>query len=116
MITKRLKILSDLQAEMNKIKELIEETLENDKVYQELQEQLQKVREEAKEKKVKITSNDTLQKLEDDMKNLKKEIKDNKDVLAQELADYYRESGSMEIEDEEGNRKRIIFSVKLTNS
>ena len=114
-ITKRLKIMSDLQDEINKIKNLMEESLENDPQYQELQEATNKVKEETKQKKEKVMSSSTIKNFQDELKKIRDDIADHKTALAQELADYYKESGSLEIIDEEGNTKRIIFSVKLVN-
>lgn len=115
VITKRLKIISDLQKELNGVKEAFQEKMEDDPAYQELQDEMATFRESSKEKKSKVTSDQTLRAMADQMKELKREIGENKDILAQELADYYKESGSMEIVDEEGNVKRIVFSVKLIN-
>jgi len=69
-----------------------------------------------KEKKDKVTSSPTLKNMDEEMKQLRQDVKENKEVLAQELADYYKDSGSLEIIDGEGNTKRIIFSVKLVKS
>ena len=43
----------------------------------------------------------------------KQELKELKEVLSQELADYYRQEGTMEIEDHTGNIKRMKFNVSL---
>ena len=47
------------------------------------------------------------------LKELAQDMKENKEILAQELADYYKDTGKQEITDEEGNTKRIVFSAKL---
>jgi DNA repair exonuclease SbcCD ATPase subunit len=115
-VNKRLKILSDLQEEINKIKALYEESLENDATYQEAEkaeEEVKKVKEEVKEKKAKVKETPTMKAMEDDLKGLRNDVKEHKEMLAQELADYYKESGSLEITDEDGNTKRIKFSAKL---
>ena len=83
--------------------------------HSDLFEEVAKFRENSKDKKVQVTSNQTMKAMADQMKELKTEITENKDILGQELADYYKESGSMEITDEDGNVKRIVFSVKLIN-
>jgi L-lactate utilization protein LutB len=116
VITKRLKIISDLQEELNGIHTAFQEAMEDDPAYQKLQEEMATFRESSKEKKTKVTSNATLKSMADQMRELKLEINENKDVLAQELADYYKESGSLEIVDSEGQVKRIVFSAKLVNS
>jgi capsule polysaccharide export protein KpsE/RkpR len=115
-IVKRMKIISDMQDELNKIKALMEETLENDPKYQEIQAEENKVKEETKVKRDKVMANSTVQNFQDQMKKIREDIKEHRETLAQELADYYKESGSLEIEDDEGNTKRIVFSVKLVNS
>ena len=49
------------------------------------------------------------------LKEKKQELKEIREVLSQELADYYREEGTMEIEDHKGDIKRLKFSVTLTD-
>ncbi len=114
-IKKRLKIISDLQEEINRIKALFTESLENDPVYQEVQEEEKKIKEETKEKKQKLKIAPTIQNMDNEMRQLRKEISENKEILALELANYYKESGSLEITDEDGRTKRIVFSVRLIN-
>ena len=114
-INKRIKILEDLQEELNKLKALYEESLENDTQFQETQEAETKVRNELKEKKVKILANSTYENFREQMKELKQDIKENKEALSQELVEYYKESGNQEIVDEEGREKIIKFTAKLVN-
>ena len=114
-VTKRLKIISDLQEELNRIRALRDESLENDPQYQQFQEETTKIREESKVKKDKILSTPTVKPMLDDIKKLRDEINENKEILAQELIDYYKESGSMEIVDQDGNTKRMKFSVRLVS-
>ena len=113
MILKRLKILSDLEKELNSIKENYEQMLENDKGYQEILEQVKKVKDETKEKQQKIVDNNLYKSVNMQIKEKRQEIKENKEALSQELIDYYRENGTLEIEDEDGNKKTIKFSVRL---
>lgn len=118
MIQRRLKIISDLQIELNKVKNHYEESLDNDPVIQEAQEkekELKKEQEKTKAKVEKVKENPTLKAIADQMKEIKEEMKSNKETLSQELADYYRESGSMVIVDEDGNEKHIKFTARLTN-
>lgn len=114
-INKRLKILDDLQEELNKAKNILDETLEDDPNYQAYQDEKAKVAEETKAKKEKVMTRETVKVLDDEVSELRKEIKENKEILALELAEYYKESGQLEFKDNEGNIKRIIFSAKLVN-
>ena len=54
--------------------------------------------------------------IDTELKDLRKQLKENKEILAIELADYYRDSGSLEIVDVDGVKKRIVFSVKLISN
>ncbi|OGC45376.1 hypothetical protein A2V49_00790 [candidate division WWE3 bacterium RBG_19FT_COMBO_34_6] len=112
-IIKRLKILSDLQEEVNKAKALCDESLENDATFQQAKDEATKVRDEAKVQKEKILGNSVNREIMEKIKELQTEIKENREVLAQELADYYKESGKLEIVDNEGNTKKIKFSARL---
>lgn len=114
-INKRLKIISELQEELNKVKAIMEETLEDDITYQKMQEEAMKIKEEAKMKKEKVLATPKIVDFSDQIKKIREDMKEHKEMLAQELADYYKESGSLEIEDTDGNTKRIVFSVKLMN-
>jgi hypothetical protein len=115
MIEKRLLILNDLQGELNGLKEQYNDMLENDAQFQQVQEELTKIKTEAKEKQEKLLSNGVSKAIVEQMKEKRQEIKENKEILSQELVDYYKESGSMEIEDADGNVKRLKFNVTLVN-
>jgi hypothetical protein len=112
-ITNRLKIISDIQDEMKKVRVLYNEELEQDQSYLELQEERKKVRDQNKTHKLRTLNNPTFNEYEQQLKELREDMKENKEILAQEIADYYKESGKMEIVDEEGNTRRVVFSVKL---
>lgn len=81
IVTKRLKIISDLQEELNGVKAAYQESLENDPAYQELQEEASKFRESSKDKKIQVASSQTMKAMADQMKELKTEITENKDIL-----------------------------------
>lgn len=115
-INKRLSIISDLQDEINKIKAIYEEDLEENPAQQEIEEAQAKVKEEIREKKAQIKNDPKLNEYMLQLKELRAELKDQKEVLSQELVDHYKESGKMEITDNTGNVKRIKFSAKLINS
>lgn len=115
-INKRLKIINELQEELNKAKAALEEKLEDDPNYQKLQEEQAKAKVEIKEKKDKVLTTQTIKALDEELRKVRDQIKENKEILAVELAEYYRESGLLQITDDEGNVKRIVFSAKLVNS
>ena len=118
-IIKRLQILKDLTAELNVLKEQYSDALENDPSYQETQGKITELKQGVKEKneevKTTILERNTFKNLKTDIKEKQEEIKANKEVLSHELVEYYRTTGSPEIEDLEGNLKRMKFSVTLTS-
>ena len=115
MIRERLKIISDLNEELNRLRALYDESLENDSHYMDFKEKETEFKKEAKSVKEKLDENKTIKAMNDELKDLRADIKDNKELLAQELADYYKESGQMDFEDLEGHKKRIVFSVRVVD-
>lgn len=118
-IIKRLQIINDLSQELNVLKEQYEDALENDPQYQKIQEQVEKLKAEQKEQKEQVTEKvlekSSYKALKDEMKEKKEEIGNHKEILSQELVDYYKETGTLEVEDLNGNVKKMKFSVKLIN-
>lgn len=114
-VNKRLKIISDLKDEVNKLKAMKEDTLDEDPEIQEIQDAVKEVTSRLKERKNKVMATPANLEVEDHLKELNADIKDQRELLAIELADYYRETGKLEIVDNEGNTKRIVFSTKLVN-
>lgn len=116
MIRKRLQIIDDLRGELNSLKENLEDLLEDDPRYQEMQEKEDEVKEERKAVKTRMTSsNDSYVGLQQEMKEKRREIRENKEALSVELVEHYRQNGATEIKDNEGNVKRMKFSVRLIN-
>ncbi len=115
MILKRLQIIDDLLNELAVVRDMYESALENDPAYQEVQEVETKAKAEITQKKSVVLGNSEYIKLAEQLKEKRVQIKEAKEALSQDLADYYRESGELEIEDQNGNIKRIKFSVKLVS-
>jgi uncharacterized protein involved in exopolysaccharide biosynthesis len=114
-IKERLKIIADLQKDLNSANEQYKDVLEENPIYQEVKEEEQEVKQEVKEKKEKVMENPQIKEYKTQIKEIRDDIKEHKRVLAQELAEYFKESGNMEIVDAEGNTKRMVFSVKLVD-
>ncbi|MBN1162538.1 hypothetical protein JXA34_02205 [Patescibacteria group bacterium] len=115
-INNRLKIISDLQDEMHKLRTQYTESLESDPEYQVEQEKARKQRSDFKLAKERVVARPTMRSMDMKVRELRDEIKDHKEMLAQELADYYKETGQLKFTDGEGNEKRVIFSAKVVNA
>lgn len=115
VIQKRLKIMDDLLKELTKLKGNLEDALMDDPNYGKMLEADEDNKKTHKEKKERIMSTATIKGYQEEIKEKMQEIKENREVLAQELVDYYREKGTLEIVDADGNVKHMKFSVKLVS-
>ncbi len=114
-ITNRLRIIVDIKEDIKKVKAEYDENLEEDDNYLSMQEENKKAREELKIHKMKMSTRPVIREYEEHLKELRLDLKENKEILARELIDYYRETGKLEIVDKKGNTKKIKFSVQLVN-
>lgn len=116
VIKKRLKIIADLMSELKKIKADADELLEKAPVLEENVIKEKELREQVKKQKDDFTAgNSMLSALVEELRKKRQELKEHKDVLAMELVDYYKENGILEITDQDGNIKKLKFSVKLVD-
>lgn len=115
LISRRLKIIRDLEAEKDKISKAKQDMLDNDEHFAQVKEKNTQHREALKELKVQIEEKAHIKEINMQLKDKVKEIKELKEILSQELADYYKNEGTMQIEDAEGNIKRLKFNVSLVN-
>ncbi len=102
-----------LQAEIRKYKEMLDDILANDKTFQQHSE---KAKEAAKLKqgtKAQILQQPQAKELDDKVKTLKSELKENQVSLSDYLQEYQRLSGVNEIEGEDGQVREIIYTAKL---
>jgi len=115
VIQKRLQILDDLAHELTKLRGDLEDALMDDPEYGKMLEKEEETKKVEKEKKERIMSTATVKGYKEEIKEKMQEVKENREILAQELLDYYKEKGTLEITDADGNVKRMKFSVKLVN-
>lgn len=113
LITNRLKIIQDMSDELKKIKNSIQDALDSNEDYLAIQEASNQHRVAVKQKRDRIAEDPLIKELEMQLKEKRKEIKEIKEVLSQELADYYRQEGTMQIEDHNGDIKKLKFNVSL---
>ena len=116
MIQKRLKIIEDLSDEMRGLKENMQDMLDNDPLYQEMQEKSAEVKEEGKAVKMRmLNGNQTYVRIEEELKDKRQDLKENKEALSVELVEHYKKHGTFEITDADGTVKRMKFSVRLVS-
>jgi len=113
IITNRLKIIQDMADELKKIKNSIQDALDNNEDYLAMQEATNQHKVAVRQKRDRIAEDPIIKDLELQLREKRKELKEIKEVLSQELADYYREEGTMQIEDHNGDIKKLKFNVSL---
>lgn len=112
-IRKRLKIVQDLNSELNSLKATYQDMLDEDSEYQEYYEKEQEFKKERVDERDKVLGKSVYMVLKDEMKDLRRDISENKEALAMELIELYREKGTLEVTDHEGNVKTMKFTVRL---
>jgi len=115
MISKRLKIISDLTEELNVLRENYQDMIENDPKFAEFEEISEQMKLERKEKREQVRRNESYMEAEVEIKEKRRDIKENKEALSVELVELYKKEGKTEVVDHEGNPKKMKFSVKLVN-
>lgn len=115
MVHKRLRIINELKEELKELKHHRKDILEEDNEYSELKEKNKLIKDQASTKKKQILDAPEYKAVIDQMKELREEVRDQKEALSQELIELYKEEGITEIEDSEGNLKKLKFSVRLVN-
>ena len=115
LITRRLQILKDLEGEKDKISKAKQDFLDNDEHYMQLKERNNAHKDACKILKEQIAEKSHIKEITMQLNDKAKEIKELKEILSQELADYYRNEGTMQIEDADGTIKRLKFNVSLVN-
>ncbi len=116
MVQRRLQIINELKSELKELKGHRKDILEEDQDYSELKEKKKLIRDQTRTKKKQILDAPEYKAVIDQMKEIRAEIRDQKDALSQELVELYKEEDVTEIEDQEGNVKKMKFSVRLVNA
>lgn len=115
MVNKRMIIINNLKEELKRVKAVYDEALEENEEYAEVQEEERKIKQNIKEKKKEVKEDPQLKAMQEELREIRSDLRDNKKALSLQLAEYYKESGSLTITDPEGNQKRIVFTARLEN-
>ncbi len=113
VVRRRLSILSKSEEEIKVQKEMLSSLFENDPGYQEADAQVKEISKKKLDAKARIGKTPQAQTLAAKIKELSDEIKNNKEMLSDELMQYYQTAGVTEIEDSDGNIQEFEIKVKL---
>ena len=106
-------ILEKAREEYKKAKEMYDDTFVNDPDFQEADKEVKEVSKKKKEIQARLARQPHVASLNAKLKEVKDHIKENEEVLSQELIEYYRTAGVTEIEDADGNVQEFAIVIKL---
>ncbi len=113
MIKTHLAQIDELQEEITKHRDMVNDIFANDETFQEhdkLAKEAARIRTNTKKE---ITKRPDVAGLANKLKSLKSEQKELKEGLSDYLREYQRLSGSNQIEGEDGEMREIVFVAKL---
>lgn len=105
--------IDDLQEEITKYKDMIDDIFLNDETYQEHDKTAKEAARIKSNTKKEIMKKPDVADLANKLKSLKSEQKELKQGLSDYLREYQRLSGSSQIEGEDGEVREIVFVAKL---
>lgn len=113
VIKERISIIEKLEEENKKAKELLKSTLENNKAYTEVAETAKSAARKKKELRDAVFAQEGNAKLAEDIRENLDEIKTLREILSVELMSFYEKNKTDEITDQDGEKRKFKFAVKL---
>lgn len=113
VVRRRLTILEQSRAEYKKLKEMHDDAFLNDELYVKADKLVKEATNKRKEIQTALSKQPGIAETVGKMKELKEQIKSNEETLADELMEYYKTAGVMEIEDADGNVQEFVISIRL---
>lgn len=113
MIKTTMAALDRQSQESRKLKEMLDDILNNDPGYAEAVEKTKEATKVKQGEKARVLKQPQAKDLDDKLKNLKSEIKENQAALSDYLQEYARMAGVNEIEGEDGEVREIVYTAKL---
>lgn len=114
-IKKRISSIEANKEEIRKIQEIIKDQMEQNPQYQEAIEKAKEIAVIKRKVKQDILSKPENEKFIFEIKELQEENKTSSQILSAELVEYYQKNNTDEIEDNEGNKRKFSFNVKISN-
>lgn len=113
VVRRRLSIIESSKIELKKLKEMHDDAFLGNELYVKADKLVKEATQKRKEIQAQLSKQSAVAEVFDKMKNLKEQIRDEESTLADELMEYYKTAGVLEIEDADGNVQEFIFTVRL---
>lgn len=115
-ISRQLEELESEEGELKVQMEMVNDALLNDPELMRLQEEMKEAQKRYRMQKEALLNEPENVAIMEKVKDNKRSIKECKEALSSNLLGYYKDSGTLEFEDETGTLKRISFTGKITNT
>lgn len=112
-ISKRISLIEKLKHEQQTSKDMLDDALINDDEFRKLQMQVDTLKEDLAAKKSEILARESNEPNVVKHKEIGRDLKEEREILAEELVEYYRQTGGSEIESAEGKRMKLKFSARV---
>lgn len=112
-ISKRITIIEKLKQEKQTTKDMIDDALVNNDEYRKLEMEAQALRDDLKAKKSEILSLESNEKVVSKIKEISGDLKEEQEILVEELIEYYRQTQKTEILSNDGRKMKLKFSARL---
>lgn len=113
VVRRRLTVIEKSKEELKKLKEMHNDAFLNDELFTKADKIVKEATQKRKEIQAQLSKQPAIAELIGKMKDLKEQLKSEEESLADELMDYYRTAGVMEIEDADGNVQEFVITVRL---
>ena len=112
-ISKRITIIEKLKQEKQTTKDMIDDALVNNDEYRKLEMEAEALRDDLKAKKSEILALESNEKVVSKMKEIAGDLKEEQEILVEELIEYYRQTQKTEILSNDGKKMKLKFSARL---
>lgn len=112
-ISKRITIVEKLKQEKQTTKDMIDDALVNNDEYRKLEMEAEALRDDLKAKRSEILALESNEKVVSKMKEISGDLKEEQEILVEELIEYYRQTQKTEILSNDGRKMKLKFSARL---
>ncbi|RJR16295.1 hypothetical protein C4579_00460 [Candidatus Microgenomates bacterium] len=113
VVRRRLTVIENAKVELRKLKEMYNDSFLNDELFVKADKIVKEATQKRKDIQNELAKQPAIADIAGKLKDLKEQIKSEEVSLADELMEYYKTAGVMEIEDADGNVREFQISIRL---
>ena len=112
-LSKRITIVEKLKHEKQTAKEMLDDALINNDEYRKIEMQIEQLKEDLKAKKAELLAVEKNEKIVSKMKEIGQDLKEEREILTEELIEHYRTTQKKEVLSEDGKKLMMKLSARL---